>query len=159
MDNFKPVHESHFLCLCTHCAASGTVGFASPYTLHSFGLFHLPVSGLWRFKIQTSYHFISIFKIMYLKDKDYKKESINKINLSRLEKSNILSVLKWPNCIIIDFFLIVFVPFCRYIRSLCSYWLISLKYSLKQISLPFFLAVFFLFSQCGFCFWRLHGVD
>lgn len=46
---------------------------------------------------------------MYLKDKDYKKESINKINLSRLEKSNILSVLKWPNCIIIDFFLIVFV--------------------------------------------------
>lgn len=79
MDSFKSVHESHFLCLCAHCAASGTVGSASRYTLHSFGLFHLPVSGLWRFKIQTSYHFISIFKIMYLKDKDYKKESIDKL--------------------------------------------------------------------------------
>lgn len=80
--------ENHFVCPCTHDAASGITNLANPYTLNSFP-FPL-ILGLFRCKIQTSYHFISIFKIMYLKDKDYNKENINTINLTHLEKSSFL---------------------------------------------------------------------
>lgn len=82
---------------CTDHAASCVVNLASPYALNSFQPFHFFLY-LDYLDAKSRHHIISNFEISYLKYNSYKKESVNKVNVTHLDTNQKFINVKYLVC-------------------------------------------------------------